>query len=246
MSTLKLHEELASSQSECDRLQAELQQLLLQLDSHVRKYNEKQSQHKTKLRQAKLVYLKATAQRDRLIQKLENDLMLSSSLCHKEKERTDTVMQENEKLLEERRELLQRISDAEEMGSKGMRTASTVEHKVTVLEAENRQLQERTLKLSNQVCSLERTLRNTHQLYNIEKKQPKDSFSELHTSSISFTPAPREKLDILDALCRVTVDGTRLSSHSFTEQSYLNLTSPVAPPDAKDREDGPQNHEDET
>lgn len=46
-----------------------------------------------------------------------------------ERERTDTVIQENEKLLEERRELLQKISEAEEMGSRGMRTASTVEHK---------------------------------------------------------------------------------------------------------------------
>ncbi|KAJ0036480.1 hypothetical protein NQD34_005157, partial [Periophthalmus magnuspinnatus] len=206
-STLKLQDELASSHSECERLQSELQQVLLQLDSYVRKYNEKQSQHKTKLRQAKQVYLKATAQRDRLIQKLENDLLLASSLCHKEKERTDTVMQENEKLLEERRELLQRINEAEDMGSKGMRIASTIEHKVNVLEAENRQLQERSLKLSNQVCSLERALRNVHSLYSLEKKQPQDGLNELHTSSVSFSSAPREKLDILDALCRVKWTG---------------------------------------
>lgn len=49
----------------------------------IRKYNEKQSQHKTKLRQAKQVFLKVTAQRDRIIQKLENDLVLASSLSHK-------------------------------------------------------------------------------------------------------------------------------------------------------------------
>ncbi|CAL1605783.1 unnamed protein product [Knipowitschia caucasica] len=239
-SSFKLQEELALCHSECERLQSELQQLLLQLDSHVRKYNEKQSQHRTKLRQAKQVYLKATAQRDRIIQKLENDLLLASSLCHKEKERTDTVMVENEKLLEERRELLQRISEAEEMGSRGMRTASTIEHKVSVLEAENRQLQERTLKLSNQVCSLERALRNVHALHSLElqKKQHQEGLSDLHTSTISFSSAPREKLDILDALCRVKVDRSRLSS-SFTEQSYLNLTSPSAPADAKDTEDGP-------
>lgn len=52
---------------------------LLQL----RKYNEKQAQHKIKLRQAKQVFLKATAQRDHTIQKLENDLVLASSLSHK-------------------------------------------------------------------------------------------------------------------------------------------------------------------
>lgn len=32
----RLQEDLAASQQECDRLQAELQQVLLQLDSHFR------------------------------------------------------------------------------------------------------------------------------------------------------------------------------------------------------------------
>ena len=48
-----------------------------------RKYNEKQSQHKTKMRQVKQAFLKATTQRDSTIQKLENDLMLASSLTNK-------------------------------------------------------------------------------------------------------------------------------------------------------------------
>ncbi|XP_029995426.1 coiled-coil domain-containing protein 30 isoform X2 [Sphaeramia orbicularis] len=249
----KLQEELAASQQECDRIQGELQEVLLQLDSYVRKYNEKQSQHKTKLRQAKQVFLKATAQRDRIIQKLENDLTLASSLSHKERERTDTVIQENEKLLEERRELLQKISEAEEMGSKGMRTASTVGHKVNVLEVENRQLQDRTLKLSNQVCTLERALRNVQSFYSLEnaKKLPPESLSDgvLHTSALSLTTGSCDKLDILDAICRVKVgeravtDGTRasVSAHHVSEQSYLNLTSPVFPPDAKATEDPSKN-----
>ena len=38
-------------------------------------------------------------------------------------------MMENEKLLEEKRELLRKMSEAEEMGSQGMRTASTVQHR---------------------------------------------------------------------------------------------------------------------
>lgn len=133
-----------------------------------RKYNEKQSHHKIKLRQAKQVFLRATAQRDHIIQKLENDLALATSLSHKvahtrrrkriipqemivpgkisvcfciflshvsssggfqEKERIHTVTEENEKLLEEKRDLLRKISEAEEMGSIGMRTASTVQHR---------------------------------------------------------------------------------------------------------------------
>lgn len=245
----KLQEDLGSSQQECDRLQGELQQVLLQLDSYVRKYNEKQSQHKTKLRQAKQVFLKATAQRDRIIQKLENDLMLASSLSNKEKERINTVMEENEKLLDERRELLRKISDAEEMGSKGMRTASTVQYRVNVLEMENRQLQDRTLKLSNQVSSLERALRNVQSYYNVEnirKGLPSESLCDgiLHTSSLSLTSGSCDPLDILDAICRVKVgergvDNTQasVSTHQPSEQSYLNLTSPLVTLDTKGAEE---------
>ncbi|KAM3618705.1 uncharacterized protein V6R79_023827 [Siganus canaliculatus] len=246
----KLQEDLMANQLECDRLQGELQQVLLQLDTHVRKYNDKQSQHKTKMRQAKQVFLKETAQRDHLIQKLENDLVLASSLSHKEKETIHTVMEENEKLLEEKRELLRKISDAEEMGSKGMRTASTVQHRVNLLEVENRQLQDRTLKLSNQVSSLERTLRNVQSFYsqeNAKRALPSESLCDgiLQTSTLSLTSGSCDPLDILDAICRVKVcertmvDGTRasFSTQQPSEQGYLNLTSPLVPPDTQRPED---------
>ncbi|XP_070695011.1 coiled-coil domain-containing protein 30 [Pempheris klunzingeri] len=247
-SSHRLQEDLVASQQECDRLQGELQQVLLQLDSHVRKYNEKQSQHKTKLRQAKQVFLKETAQRDRIIQKLEHDLVLASSLSHKEKERIHTVMEENEKLLEEKRELLRKISEAEEMGSKGMRTASTVQHRANVLEVENRQLQDRTLKLSNQVSSLERALRNVQSFYNLgnaKKVLPPETLCDgiLHTSTLSLTSGSCDPMDILDAICRVKVDSTRasVSTHQPSEQGYLNLTSPLVPPDTKGTEESPNN-----
>ncbi|XP_029361943.1 coiled-coil domain-containing protein 30 isoform X8 [Echeneis naucrates] len=249
-SNQRLQEELSASQQECDRLQGELQEVLLQLDTHVRKYNEKQSQHKIKLRQAKQVFLKTTAQRDHTIQKLENDLLLASSLSHKEKERIHTVMEENEKLLEEKRELLRKINEAEEMGSNSMRTASTVQHRVNVLEVENRQLQDRTLKLSNQVGSLERALRNLQSFYSLEtvkKVLPSESLCDgvLHASALSLTSGTCDPLDILDKLCRVKVgermlvDGTRasISTQQLSEQGYLNLTSPLVPPEARATED---------
>ncbi|XP_040009974.1 coiled-coil domain-containing protein 30 isoform X2 [Xiphias gladius] len=253
-SSHRVQEELAASQQEFDRMQGELQQVLLQHDTHVRKYNEKQSQHKTKLRQAKQLFLKATAQRDRTIQKLENDLVLASNLSHKEKERIHTVMEENEKLLEEKRELLRKISEAEEMGSKGMRTAATVQHRVNVLEVENRQLQDRTLKLSNQVRSLERALRNVQSFYSLEnakKVHPSESLCDgiLHTSALSLTSGSCDPMDILDKICRVKVgervvaDGTRASSstHQPSEQGYLNLTSPLVPPESKGTEESSNN-----
>ncbi|XP_029910776.1 coiled-coil domain-containing protein 30 isoform X2 [Myripristis murdjan] len=246
-------EELVASQQECDRLQGELQQVLLQLDTQIRKYNEKQGQHKTKLRQAKQIYLKATAQRDHTIQKLENDLALASSLSHKEKEWIQTVMEENEKLLAEKRELLRKMSEAEEMGSNGLRTASTVQHRVNVLEVENRQLQDRTLKLSNQVSSLERALRNVQSFYSLEsakKTFPSESLSDaiLHTSALSVTSGTCDPLSILDAICRVKV-GERVEESNRgsistpqpqpSELGYLNLTSPVVLPGTREPEERP-------
>uniref|UniRef100_A0A8C7XRT8 Coiled-coil domain containing 30 n=1 Tax=Oryzias sinensis TaxID=183150 RepID=A0A8C7XRT8_9TELE len=245
-SSQKLQEELLVSQQECERLQAELQQVLLQLDANIRKYNEKQTQNKTKLRQAKQVFLKTTAQRDSTIQKLENDLALANSLSFKEKERIQTVVAENEKLLEDKRELLRRISEAEEMGSKGMRTASTVQHRVNILEVENRQLHERIMKLSSQVGSLERALRNVETFYsleNIKKIFPSDGLSDVctvtpvHTSVLSLTSGSCDHMGILDAICRsksmlMNGTGASVSTQPPSEQGYLNLASPLVPPAA--------------
>ncbi|XP_062419995.1 coiled-coil domain-containing protein 30 isoform X3 [Pungitius pungitius] len=235
----RLQEDLMASQLECDRFQGELQLVLLQLDAHVRKYNEKQSQHKIRLRQAKQVYLRETAHRDHMIQHLENDLVMASNLSQKEKETIHTVTEENEKLLEEKRELLRKISEAEEMGSKGMRTASTVQHRVSVLEVENRQLQDQILKLSNQVSSLERALRNVHSfcgLENAKKGLPSDSLCDgfLHTSTLSLASGLCDPLNIHDAICREKVsERASVSAHQPSEQGYLNLTSPSLLPDTK-------------
>ncbi|XP_046896092.1 LOW QUALITY PROTEIN: trichohyalin [Hypomesus transpacificus] len=250
---LRLGGELGASQQEGERLQEEIQQVITQLDTHIRKHNEKQSQHKIKLRKAKQIFLKATSQRDRTIHKLENDLALAFSLSQKEKDWIRTVMEENEKLLVERRDLLGRMSEAEELGSNGLRTASTVQHRVNMLEVENRQLQERTLKLSNQVGALERTLRNVQSfcsLEDVKKMYNSESLlndSTLHTSTISLTSGACDPLGILDAICRMkaserVVGGTRTAfsvpSSQPSELGYLNLTSPSFPPEPKDPEDG--------
>ncbi|KAF3697271.1 Coiled-coil domain-containing protein 30 Prefoldin subunit 6-like protein [Channa argus] len=135
----RLQEELEDSQQECDRLHRKLQQVLLQLDTNARK----------KL-QAKQVLLKAIAKRNQTIQKLENDLVLALVLSQKEKERINAVMEVNEELLQEKRELMRKISRAEEIASSSVMKAATAQHGVSLLEVENRQLQDRILKLCNQ------------------------------------------------------------------------------------------------
>lgn len=120
-----------------------------------RRHNEKQSQHKIKLRRAKQIFMKTVTQHEHRIQQLENDLGLATSLSEKvsvfrpdlqqyilnmyftlsvfhyeqEKDWIRTVTEENDQLLLERRELLQRITEAEEMGNNGLRTATTIQQR---------------------------------------------------------------------------------------------------------------------
>nr|XP_061802789.1 coiled-coil domain-containing protein 30-like [Nerophis lumbriciformis] len=233
----QLKDDLAASQLECDRMQGELKQVFLQLNTHVRKYNEKQSRQKTRLNQAKQVFLQATAQRDSTIQKLENDLALAASLSQKAKESIHNVMEENEKLLEEKRRLLLKISEAEEMGSNGMRVASTVQHRVNALEAENGRLQAQTLRLSNQVSSLERALRNAQCFNSNENSKKVFCDSALQTSNLSPTSGSYDPWELLEVISRYksehVSEGTRelVSTQQPSEQGYLNLVSPLFPPD---------------
>ncbi|KAK3519096.1 hypothetical protein QTP70_016321 [Hemibagrus guttatus] len=239
-SCLKLEEQLTSSQQEAERLQEELQNILQQLVANFRRYNERHSVDKTKLRRAKQLFMKATTQRDMKIQKLENDLALAASLSEKEKVWIRTVTEENEQLLLERRELLRRITEAEEMGNNGMRKATDMQQRVKFLELENKQLQEKMLKLANQIGVLERALRNLQSVCNAEEVKklfPSGALPDglLQTSSPKL--GLRDSWGLLDAICRVKVgehvksleSSLPLSTSQPSEIGYLNVSSSMAP-----------------
>ncbi|XDV45893.1 hypothetical protein PO909_013905 [Leuciscus waleckii] len=239
----RLEEQLLSTQHESERLQEELKLVVQQLDTHIRRHNEKQSQHKTKLRRAKQIFMKTVAQHELRIQQLENDLALATSLSEKEKDWIRTVTEENDQLLLERRELLQRISEAEEMGNNGLRTATTIQQRVKFLEMENKELQEKTLTLANQIGILDRALRNLQSMCTVEEVKKMFPSGAHHDSLLrTSTPSPQPGLcdswGILDAIRRVKVGESGVKSLEIsssvpvsqsTEIGYLNLTSPVAP-----------------
>ncbi|XP_043916377.1 coiled-coil domain-containing protein 30 [Protopterus annectens] len=156
----KLHEQLSTWQQESEGLQEELQNILKQLDSHMRKYNEKQSRHKAKLRRAKDVFVREMNQREMRMKQLENDLTLTKVLAEKEQNWNKLITAENDKLLLEKRELLQKFTEMDEVTRANRQTISTLQQRVHYLEEENQQLQERILRLTTQVGELERALRN--------------------------------------------------------------------------------------
>ncbi|XP_060750247.1 coiled-coil domain-containing protein 30 isoform X1 [Tachysurus vachellii] len=239
-SCLKLEEQLMSSQQESERLQEELQNILQQLVANFRRNNERHSVDKAKLRRAKQLFMKATAQRDMKIQKLENDLGLAMSLSEKEKVWIRTVTEENEQLLMERRELLRRITEAEEMGNNGMRTATDMQQRVKFLELENKQLQDKTLKLANQIGVLERALRNLQSVCNAEEVKklfPSDTLPDGLLQASSPKLGLRDSWGLLDAICRVKVgehvksleSSLSLPTSQPSEIGYLNVSSSMAP-----------------
>lgn len=108
---------------------------------------EKQIQAKTMLHQTKQKFFKETAQRNSVIQKLEKEVKkkprpspsphsYGSTLGHRKrghlfqaKRLICTLAEERDKFLEERRELLQKITKLEE---EGVRTTSAVQHRLVL------------------------------------------------------------------------------------------------------------------
>ncbi|XP_048873273.1 coiled-coil domain-containing protein 30 isoform X2 [Brienomyrus brachyistius] len=245
----KLQDQLTTSQQEAERLKEELQLVLQQLDVQIRKYNEKRSQDKVKLHRAKQAFRKEAALLDIRVQQLENDLALAQSLSEKERDCVKKVMEENENLLLEVRDLLKRLNEAEEMSSNSRRTASTALQRMNFMETENKQLQERVLMLFSQVGALERTLKKVQSPYNVEdakKMVPPESLqgSFLDTSQLSM-PGVCHTLGILDAIQMVKA-GSRMEATPSamsavgtpaSEIGYLNVTSPVVPVSGNDPEE---------
>ncbi|XP_041129520.1 coiled-coil domain-containing protein 30-like isoform X2 [Polyodon spathula] len=255
-----LSDQLLSSQHESERLQEELRRVLHQLDSLVRRCSEKQARHKAKLRRAKEFFLRETVERDGRIRKLEKDLMLARSLAEKEQEWIRKVTDVNEKLLVEKRELLRRLSEEEELGQTCTRTISTRQHRLNCLEEENRQLQDRTLRLSNQVGVLERTLRSVQSVCGMEelkKAFPTKSLllngSLLQSSNTSLTTGVCDTLGILDAIHKVKAseppESLKSSFSTLRSQpsdiGYLNLSFPSARPGSHDPDESPSLGSDE-
>ncbi|NXI35065.1 CCD30 protein, partial [Galbula dea] len=110
----KLSEQLLLLKKDNKALYEEGVRLLNQKDLYVRKYNNLQLRHKEKIHRAKETFIQEVKQRDSRIKQLENELSVSKLQVEKGKMLIAQITAENEKLLQERRELLQKITDQEE------------------------------------------------------------------------------------------------------------------------------------
>ncbi|KAL7407005.1 hypothetical protein ABVT39_001491 [Epinephelus coioides] len=228
---------LLATQDECETLKKEICDTLKCLDKERSKYHEMKEKHKAKLCRAKQKCDDETKWRDEKIQNLERELSLCSHSVAKEKELTISITVENEKLLVERRRLLQQLDEEEHNKKASNLTASLSKCRVDFLEMENKKLGNRILHMSNQLAVVERSLQNIQSLHFAEELKKTSNLMQVfkslpvQTSSVKM-PEPSEVQSLLDNTQSKQTDVTssphRLISGPLSrsaEMGYLNLTS---------------------
>ncbi|KAI9520957.1 hypothetical protein NQZ68_010658, partial [Dissostichus eleginoides] len=227
---------LLDSRDECETLKKEICDTLKCLDKERSKKHEMKEKHKVRLCQAKQTCGHETMWRDEKIKSLERELSLCSHSVAKEKELITRITVENEKLLVERRRLLQQLNEEEHTKKDSYLTASLSKCRVDFLEMENKKLGNRILHMTNQLAVLERSLqnmrslhfdeelKNTSNLRHVLKSIPLQASSVMmpETSDIQgFSDSTQNKQRHVTSPPLGFVCGTRSA-----EMGYMNLTSP--------------------
>ncbi|KAM6336809.1 coiled-coil domain-containing protein 30 [Alca torda] len=184
----KLSEQLSLLKEENKALYEEGIRLLNQKDLYVRKYNEMQLRHKDKIRRAKEIFIQEVKQRDSRIKQLENELSESKLQVEKGKVLIAQITAENEKLLQERRRLLQKITEQEESPWSNRSTIATLQSRVKMPDEENVRLQESKLQVSGHAPTWQRAPRGIHAPNAEDSKSV--NFSERQLQS-KVLPCPR-------------------------------------------------------
>ncbi|XP_066059028.1 coiled-coil domain-containing protein 30 isoform X2 [Chamaea fasciata] len=235
----KLSEQLVLLKEENKALYEEGVRLLNQKDLYVRKYNEMQLRHKDKIRRAKETFIHEVKQRDSRIKQLENELSESKLQVEKGKVLIAQITAENEKLLQERRRLLQKISDQEEFPWSLQSVIPSLQSRGKILEEENARLQDK-LQFSSHVATSQHLARsspapNTEDSKIVPGSERQPQSKVLSPPHASFPPRDLpETLGALKAPQNVKPEGEAGSQDSFfclsptqpSEIGYLNVASP--------------------
>lgn len=137
--------------------------------------------------------------RDNRIKSLERELSLCFHSLKKEKEVVDCITMENEKLLSERRKLLQQLSEEEDNMKNIRLKASLSKTRLEYLETENNNLGNKVLQMSKQISILERKLQKKQFLHFAEELK-KMSTPQLKLTPLSVHTARLMLSDVQDLL----------------------------------------------
>ncbi|GAB0198669.1 coiled-coil domain-containing protein 30 [Grus japonensis] len=231
----KLSEQLSLLKEENKALYEEGVRLLNQKDLYVRKYNEMQLRHKDKMRRAKETFIHEVKQRDGRIKQLENELSESKLQVEKGKALIAQITAENEKLLQERRRLLQKITDQEETPWSTRSTIATLQSSLMPVPATDAQSREKDRRSAGEhlKCGTKefQPLQPDSKSVNLSERQSK----VLPSPRTSFpSREPPDSLGILKATQDTKPEGEAESQDSSfclspsqpSEIGYLNVASP--------------------
>ncbi|KAM6241190.1 coiled-coil domain-containing protein 30 isoform 2-T2 [Porphyrio hochstetteri] len=237
----KLAEQLTLLKEENKALYEEGVHLLNQKDLYVRKYNKMQLRHKDKMRRAKETFIHEVKQRDSRIKQLENQLSESKLQVEKGKMLIAQITAENEKLLQERRRLLQKMTDQEETSWSNQSTTATLQSSlrpVPGMDAQSREKERRAagehLKCGTKELQLLQP--DSKSVYSSERQPQSKMLPSLRPRKFVFSFFPRELPDPVSTL-KATQDTkpeeaeSQDSSFCFSpsqpsEIGYLNVASP--------------------
>ncbi|XP_072283282.1 coiled-coil domain-containing protein 30 isoform X2 [Pyxicephalus adspersus] len=235
----KLLEKVQDMQQEKEQLLKEYDILLKRLDDSIRKYNEMQLRNKAKVSRAKEMYLNELNQRDQRIKQLEMELSVSKSQTEKEQQLITSITAVNERLHEEKRQLLLEITEHEATVSNLKWKLCSVMNRSEILDHENQQLRESILQLYNQMRSLKQVLKKLQALNlpDIAMMIPSDWLMRvdeiINLPNESFSEVTRHSSPVI----KVTEDGNMeqspessfplpVSRSDTSEVGYLNVHSP--------------------
>ncbi|KAM8756407.1 coiled-coil domain-containing protein 30 isoform 2-T2 [Acanthopagrus schlegelii] len=228
---------LLETQDKYETLKMEICETLKSLDKERSKYHELKEKHKAKLCRAKQKFDDETSWRDEKIKNLERELSLSSHSLAKEKELFMSITVENDKLLVERRRLLEQLNEEEHNKKDSNLTATLSKCRVDFLEMENKKLGNKILRMSSQQAILERSLQNMQSFHFAEElkkiSNPTQVLTSLHlpASSMMIPELPEIAVELEKTQLKqsnVTSPPQCLISGPLSrsaEMGYLNLTS---------------------
>ncbi|XP_053136623.1 coiled-coil domain-containing protein 30 isoform X2 [Hemicordylus capensis] len=215
----KLSEQLMALQQEKESLHEEYGYLLKQVEISVRKHSERHLRHKAKLRRAKETFIHEVKQRDVRIKQLEGELLLSKSQTEKNQVLMRQMTAENESLLQERRKLLLQHLDLEEAEWSSKQVVSTIQNRARLLDEENKQLQERVLQLTSQVCALKSALRRTHCHSSEDRSSPGVSECQLQSKMLPISSVSLSVTELSDSLSLLKAVVSRLRHPPFRRET---------------------------
>nr|XP_055111670.1 coiled-coil domain-containing protein 30 isoform X1 [Symphalangus syndactylus] len=161
-SNQELSEKLSKLQQEKEALREEYLRLLKLLNVHVRNYNEKHHQQKIKLQKVKYRLTNEVELRDKRINQFEDEIGILQHKVEKEKAIQDQITAQNDTLLLEKRKLQEQVIEQEQLIHSNKWTISSIQSRVLYMDKENKQLQEHSLRLTQQIGFLERIIRSIH------------------------------------------------------------------------------------